>query len=76
VQLAHVATVCHVNFLVFALLATDRAPQRVTSLQEGLQPLRKDEEERLRRVFDRIDKNADGYMGGEYGGCVEQARPC
>ena len=30
-------------------------------LGEGLQPLRKDEEERLRRVFDRIDKNADGY---------------
>jgi Ca2+-binding EF-hand superfamily protein len=30
-------------------------------LEAGLKPLKKDEEERLRRVFDRIDKNADGY---------------
>jgi hypothetical protein len=29
-------------------------------LQEGLEPLSKGEEDRLRRVFDRIDKNADG----------------
>jgi len=31
-------------------------------LQEGLKPLSKGEEERLRRVFDRIDKDADGQI--------------
>jgi hypothetical protein len=30
-------------------------------VQEGLEPLKKSEEERLKRVYDRIDKNADGY---------------
>ena len=31
-------------------------------LQAGLTPLKKDEEDRLKRVFDRIDKNADGVI--------------
>jgi hypothetical protein len=31
-------------------------------LKEGLQPLSKGEEERLRRVFDCIDKDADGVI--------------
>ena len=31
------------------------------TMQEGLEPLKKSEEERLKRVYDRIDKNADGY---------------
>ena len=31
-------------------------------LKEGLKPLSKGEEERLRRVFDRIDKDADGVI--------------
>jgi hypothetical protein len=29
-------------------------------LQEGLESLKKSEEDRLKRVYDRIDKNADG----------------
>ena len=34
-------------------------------LQEGLEPLKKSEEDRLKRVYDRIDKNADGYGDSE-----------